>query len=225
MLFMKRTLPLAICFCVGTLIIIQYYVPHQLSLKFLDGMNAWVLIIAFFAWFLGFFSIMRMHLHKVRRKQAGWGFSVILFLGFLIGITTGVISQGKQLTEAGVITSFGWMYNNLYNPLQATMFCILGFYVVSAAYRAFRIRSKEAAVLLFSAAIFILFRVPLGQFIWESTIGGLFPWELQVMVEWIMNVPAKAAARGILIGVSLGMIATSLKILVGIERAYLGGGE
>ncbi|MFC1679679.1 hypothetical protein ACFL2T_05665 [Elusimicrobiota bacterium] len=223
MLFVKRTLPLVVCFTVGMLIIIQYYVPHGASLKFLDGMNAWLMVIAFFAWFLGFSSVMSMHLHKLRRLQPGWGFSILVFLGFLIGVGTGFISHGKQLTEEGVITSFGWMYNNLLNPLQATMFCILGFYVVSASYRAFRVKSAEAGVLLVAAAIFIAFRVPLGQYMWEKSVGGMFPWQLHQMVEWIMNTPAKAAARGILIGVSLGMIATSLKILLGIERAWLGG--
>jgi len=225
MIFVKRQLPLMVCFFVGLSLIIQYFVPHQRSGEYLDGLNNWVLVIAFFAWFLGFWSVMRMHIHKVRRQQPGWGYSLLVFLGFGIGITTGVLSRGTQLTEAGAMTSFGWMYSFLLNPLQATMFCLLGFYVVSASYRAFRIRSKEAAVLLVTAAFFIAARVPLGQHLWELSVGPLFPWELQNIVEWVMETLSKPAARGILIGVSLGMIATSLKILVGIERAYLGGGD
>ena len=59
-------------------------------------------------------------------------------------------------------------------------------------------------------------RVPLGEYL-VSWIGGVS--------DWIMTVPNTAAQRGILIGVSLGGIATSIKIICGIERAYLGEGK
>ncbi|MFC1522116.1 hypothetical protein ACFL6Y_06880 [Elusimicrobiota bacterium] len=224
-MFLKRTLPLMVCFTVGILVSLQYYVPHKLSSDFLVGITSWMLIIGSFAFLLGLISLMHMHIAKVRRRTAGWGFSICIFVGIIIGVTCGIIGGGKQLTEAGVMTSFGWMYNHMLNPLQSTMFCLLGFYVVSAAYRSFKIKSKEAAVLLLTAGLFIFARVPLGQYLWESSIGNLLPWKLHEIVEWIMNTPSKAAARGIFIGVSLGMIATAVKILAGIERSYMGGKE
>jgi hypothetical protein len=33
-----------------------------------------------------------------------------------------------------------------------------------------------------------------------------------------------AAQRGVMMGIGLGMIATSLRIIFGIERTYMGGG-
>ena len=62
----------------------------------------------------------------------------------------------------------------------------------------------------------MLGRVPIG-----ALISDFIPWTSQ----WLMAVPNLAAKRGILLGVSLGAIATSLRIIFGIERSYLGGGD
>jgi len=40
--------------------------------------------------------------------------------------------------------------------------------------------------------------------------------------RWIAQVPAMAGARGILIGVALGTIATGLRVLIGADRPYGG---
>jgi hypothetical protein len=58
--------------------------------------------------------------------------------------------------------------------------------------------------------------VPLGQF--------LVPWSWDV-AQWLLNVINSASRRAILIGVSMGAVALSLKIILGYERSYLGGGK
>ncbi len=45
---------------------------------------------------------------------------------------------------------------------------------------------------------------------------------LPILQEWIFNVPTAAGARAIMIGIGLGVIATSFRIITGIERSYLG---
>jgi len=100
--------------------------------------------------------------------------------------------------------------------ISGSMFAILAFFIASAAYRSFRARSPEAAVLLVSALIVMMGRVPLGEYLIPLS-GDL--------TQWIMNVINASVRRAILIGVSLGAVALSLKIIFGIERSYLGGGK
>ena len=134
----------------------------------------------------------------------------------LVTIVVGFFWGQGQTKIDGAQTAFGWIYDYTMVPLQATMFSILAFFIASAAYRAFRARSREAAVLLVAAVIVMMGRVPLGQF--------LVPWSWDV-AQWLLNVINSAVRRAILIGVSMGIVALSVKIILGYERSYLGGGK
>jgi len=108
------------------------------------------------------------------------------------------------------------LYEGILVPCGSTMFAMLAFYMCSAAYRAFRMRNLHAGVLLVSAFLVMLGQIPIAT----AFIPGLH--ELR---QWILDVPNLASKRGIMIGVGLGASATSFKIILGIERAWLGGGE
>jgi hypothetical protein len=211
MVFWKRTLPVAITFMLGITFMLQYYVPHPASEALLREVSVWNQIIAGFAVILGVASLLQSHAQKIRRKAPGWGYSVVMYASMCSMLGFGIWSEGK-----GEGTAFGWLYTYTLVPLQATMFSLLAFFVASAAYRAFRARSPQATVLLLAAVLVMWGRVPLGEY--------LLPGIGQVS-DWIMNIPNTAAQRGILIGISLGAIATSIKIICGIERAHLGGGQ
>lgn len=211
MTFWKRTAPVALSFLLGLTFIVQYYIPHPTSEAVLSEASVWNQIIYGFAIILGVGSLVQVHYVKVKRREAGWGYSGVMFLSMLIMLGAGLLSGGKA--EG---TPFGWLYTYVFVALQSTMFSLLAFFIASAAYRAFRARTPEATVLLLTAIVVMAGRVPLG----EHLLASLGP-----ISDWIMNVPNTAAQRAILIGVSLGGIATSIKIIFGIERAYLGGGE
>jgi len=210
-IFWKRSLPVLLTFILGVTFALQYYVPHPASEALLSEVSVWNQIIAGFAAILGVTSLLQVHYVKIRRREPGWGYSTILYLSMLITLVVGLWSGGESENSA-----FGWLYSYVLVALSSTMFSILAFFIASAAYRTFRARSTEATVLLIAAALVMIGRVPLGEYL----ISG----SGQVS-DWIMTVPNTAAQRGILIGISLGGIATSIKIIFGIERAYLGGGR
>jgi hypothetical protein len=99
-------------------------------------------------------------------------------------------------------------------PMGATMFSLLAFFVASAAFRAFRASNWRATLLLVSAFVVMLGRVPIGDMIWSK---------IPVISEWIMQVPNQAGQRAVMIGAAMGVVATSLRMIFGIERSYLGG--
>jgi len=131
------------------------------------------------------------------------------------GALTVKLGQGIE-----VGTVFDWLFTYLMFPMSGTMFALLAFFVASAAYRAFRARTVEATLLLVSAFIVMLGQVPLGSF-WVPAW-----WPFFLTPDWlkdkIMEIGNTAGQRAILIGASLGVVSTSLRILLGIERSYLG---
>lgn len=215
MIFLKRQLPLAITFVMGVGFTLQYYIPHPVSEDAITNVSKWMQIISGFALFLGLASLFHVHAVKIKRQVPGWGYSLALYVAMIGTIVAGFWSSGETRTDGGQ-TAFGWLYDYTMVPLQGTMFSILAFFIASAAYRAFRARSREASVLLVSAVVVMMGRVPLGQF--------LVPWTWDV-TQWLLNVLNSAVRRAILIGVSMGAVALSLKIILGIERSYLGGGK
>jgi hypothetical protein len=89
---------------------------------------------------------------------------------------------------------------------------LLAFYLASAAFRTFRLRSFEAGLLFVAAFIVMLGRIPVGPMI-ASWLPGFAD-------EWIMDVFTASAMRAIRIGAGLGMATLSLKIIFGLERTY-----
>jgi hypothetical protein len=171
---------------------------------------SWSKAIAPFGVVLGIMSLFMVHGTKISRKIPGWQYSVLTLAALIFTAVTGFIWG----TNEG--SPYMWLFKNVQMPMSATMFSLLAFYIASAAYKAFRARSAEATVLLVAAIIVMLGQVPLGQMISK--------W-IPETATWILNVPNLAAKRGIMTGVGLGMTAVSLKIILGIERTYLGGGD
>jgi hypothetical protein len=210
-LFLRRTLPLLLTFLFGVAFAAQYYIPHPVSEGALTEISVWLRIILGFAMILGIASLCQVHYAKIRTRVAGWGYSLVVYLSMLITVAVGFWAGGQ---ETG--TGLGWVYTYTLLALQGTMFSLLGFFVASAAFRAFRARSKEATVLLVAAILMMFGRVPLGEYL----VPAAGP-----VAGWLLNVLSLAARRGIIIGISLAGIATSIKIIFGIERSYLGGRE
>lgn len=209
---MRTQFPLAITFVTGFLIIVGFFIPHEPIGGIQTSFLQWYGIIAGFTMVVGLFSLARGHTRKIIKLAPGFGYSITLMIAMLSTLIAGfysIIRYGDPF-KPGV--PFVWYYWHIFVPLSATMFSLLAFFIASAAYRAFRARTFAATLLLIAGALVMIGRVPVGDILWSK-----FP----VIAEWIMEIPQMSAKRGILIGVALGMVVTSLRILLGIERTYL----
>jgi hypothetical protein len=209
---MKRTIPLIIVITLGFTFVGYAFSQHPFFQQHIfDWYMSWVRAMSPFAMILAIMSLTLAHSTRIQRRIPNWQYSVVTLVGMVFTGASGFI-WGRH---SG--TPYMWMFENVQMPMAATMFALLAFYIASAAYKAFRARSAEATVLLITAIVVMLGQVPVGvQMFGEGIID---------ITQWILDVPNLAAKRGIALGVGLGSVAVSLRILLGIERTYLGGGE
>jgi hypothetical protein len=216
---MRRQLPFVLVFLSGFFVIFQYFVPHQSSEFVYEFLLDWLTIIGGFAMALGIWSLVRVSWDKISRKRDNWRYSVVTLIGLVVmmffGFTNwedGSLGFYFMTSEGLDNTMFVRFFNFILIPIQSTMFSLLAFFIASAAYRAFRARSVIASLLLIAALIVMM------------RFNPIFGAWIETVANWLMNVPNLAAQRAIVIGIGLGMVATALKIILGIERGYMGQG-
>lgn len=205
---MRREVPIAVTFVAGILFLLDYFVriPY-LSEHVVGHFLDWAIVVAAFALILGAANLLRIHIQKIIKRKKEWYNSLILLVSMLVMAIIPIIwTQQNAVYE--------YLFNHIFVHLNGTMFALLAFYIASAAYRAFRIRTKEATVLLLAAVVVMLGRAPVGAMIWNQ-----FP----SYANWLQTVFTAAGMRGIMIGASLGAMVTGLRIIFGIDRSYFGG--
>jgi hypothetical protein len=212
---MRREVPLILTAIVGITMIIAHFIPPFNILK--DLFEDWFFIIAAFAIYLGILNLIRVNADKLYKKQPGWFFGMVVILSFLLMTIIGLFfSGGETFQDPG--TPFYYLYMHLYYPLSSTMFALLAFFVASASYRAFRARNIEASMLLGAAFILMIGRVPIGYW-FSNWLGDA----LGKSADWIMDFPQTAGQRAIMIGIALGVVSSALRVILGLERTYMGG--
>jgi len=223
---MKREIPILITLLAGLVFVIAYFVPHYPFDQLETWYNEWFSIVAAFAIWLGALNLIKLSVIRIQRKQHDWPLSWIVIISFVLIVIVGLVDGFQRIGQnpPGSFrdpgTHFDWLYVYVYTPLTATMFAILAFFVASASYRAFRARNFQATLLLVAGVLVMAGRVPLGDY-----LTRWLPEHHQASdaANWIMDFPVTAGQRAIKIGVALGIVSTSLRIILGIERSHLEG--
>jgi hypothetical protein len=208
MAVLKRMLPVAVAITSGLFVLTSLFVENDL----LDDLGTYfvetAVIIAAFALFLGLFNVVRVHARKIRYRERGSLYSLVLLAGMLIVLAIGLppLADRPHGASQPIVQ---WLFENVQAPIQASLSALLVFFTVTAAYRLLRVRNVESALMLVAALLVLA-----GQ----ATVG-LVP-ILPEVKDWILAVPALAGVRGILLGAALGTLLTGIRLMLGVERPY-----
>jgi hypothetical protein len=166
---------------------------------------------------MGLLSLAYVNGRKVRRKEGDWYTSVFFFLAVVIGVAAGLWKYYPAGTTERDFSDLVIM--RVITAVGSTIFSLLAFYLASAAYRAFRVRTAEAALMMASALIVMLGQTPFGMYL-TGWLGEQlsFLW-LPNMAGWLLREPISAVFRGLIFGIMLGAIATALRYWLSLERS------
>jgi hypothetical protein len=205
---MRAPIATAIAIAVGLIVLLGYFVPIQILQDIRTTLLDWGVTLAGVAALVGIINLIITHWRRVTAPRNRDLYSAVLILSFLLTIAAGVVLGPSNVTFQHVVTS-------IQVPLEASL---MGVLAISLAYASLRLFQKRrglvAIIFVISALLFLL-----------VTSGFLAPGSnnpiLANVLTAINQLPV-AGARGILLGISLGGLATGLRILMGVDRPFSG---
>jgi hypothetical protein len=208
----------------GLVVLFGYLLPIEglsdLSGYFID----WAVILAGAALFLGIVNVMGVHGGRIRRRQAGWPYSLVLVLA-AAGAAVPPLMQVLGFFGAGASGPEVWfeatriMFAHVIVPVGAALGGLVAFTLALSGFRLLRERrSLWAVIFLIVAVITLLGTTPLAGP--PGDLAGDIGMALAEARSWVMGTLAMPGMRGLLLGVALGTVVTALRVLATIERPH-----
>ncbi len=203
---MRRFFAPAIAAAAGLIVLLGYFVPSLFLLRAM--LVQWAALLAGAAIFVGLLNLLSVHVDKIRKKEKGSIYSLLLVVSLLVTLALGLpLGPNHTLMRA--------LFDAVILPVETSLMAILSVTLIYASIRLLRRRSDLMAILFITTALLVMLgTAPLPFFdlpILRSLIRPL-----------IVNIPAVAGARGILLGVALGALLAGLRVLLGTDRPYGG---
>lgn len=201
-----RYITVAIAIASGLIVLLGYFYPLDALIQFRVMLTNWAIIVAAMAVLVGVANLVLVHMDKIRGREKNSIYGVLLIVSLLftfgVGLVFGPNSQIVRVAMDAIIV-----------PVEASLMAILAVTLVYASIRLLRRRADVMTVIFLVVAILFLVAVmptPIGP------IPGDF------LLLQFLHMFSDGGARGLLIGIALGALLTSLRVLFGIDRPYGG---
>jgi len=220
----RKTFVAVVTLLAGLIYSVEFFVPPKAGTdkNFLTDFTVQVgdatQVIYALALGLGVYNLLRFHGKNLIRRRPGWQNNLGFYAAFLALLLAGFwqyLSPSKMSKN-----TYDMLFTSGVAALGATMFSTIGFYIISAAYRAFRIRSAEATLMLAAAFVVMLGQVPVGAYLTQGLPAAGFwsSFRLENISYWILQGPNMAAQRAMAFGIEIGALAMALRTWLSLER-------
>lgn len=230
----RRWVIAGVTFLMGLYFPVEFFIPkHNFLTPWRDSVADLAQVLTAFTFGLGVINLLIIHGRHLLRRTANFPFSMAFFLGFLSMAVVGFFEHYAPefwATKAGTGQLPFWkaanklLFEGMLMSLSSTVFSLLAFFIVSAAYRAFRIRTVEAGLLMAAAVLIMLANVPVGPALTSWLPEGNFL-RVENLAIWLTVYINAPAMRAILFGLWVGALGIALRIWLSLERTFTVGGQ
>ena len=207
---MKVPISTAIAMAFGLIVLMGYFIDIPILITLRDIFVRWAVLLMTVAVIIGIVNLVNVHWNKFTKDPGENPYSIILLVAF--GLTLIVAGFFGPTSDWSL-----WIFNHIQMPVEQSLMAILVVVLIYSAARMFKDRFNLISMVFITTVLMMLIlAVP-----WFGVaIPGLQgPGGIR---SFIAEIPAVAGARGILIGIGLGTIATGLRVLIGAVRPYGG---
>ncbi|HEX7395747.1 MAG TPA: hypothetical protein VF313_12545 [Anaerolineaceae bacterium] len=190
----------------GLLILLAYFFhPLFPELKLpLHYLLEWAIILAAVASLIGIINLLSVHWNKIRKRKAGFGYSLVVLMGFLATLMIGIVFRSSYVQ---------WI-TQVQFAAEMTLMALLSITLAFAGFGLFQ-RKFNLLTITFVISALVYLVINIGYLTAGNSI------DINNIALAINRIPV-AGARGILIGVALGSLTMGLRILLGADRPYGG---
>jgi hypothetical protein len=170
-----------------------------------NELQIWNMNIATFTLFVGVVTILSRYVEGVRERSENWPFMlygiVLIVVWIIFGTITGIYADIYQVAFLSTKIT-----------LHIAILGQLIFFMTSAAYRLFRIRTPRTALYALFTVTIVLCNSPL--------LLGPFP-IVDKISYWLLNNPSMAGSRALMLTGGIGGAVLGIRILLGLEKGAL----
>lgn len=204
---MRAPFSAVIAISLGIIVLLGYFVPIGPLIGLRIVLLDWAVILAGVALLVGVVNLFYVHWKKTSDGNVDSLYSAVTVFSLLVTI---VLVGWFGPTHAFSL----WIFDYIQVPVESSLMAVLAITLAYASARLLRRRIDLLSVVFLATTLVILLAT--------APIFGIELPGLGDLRDWIAQVPATAGARGILLGVALGIIATGLRVLMGADRPYGG---
>lgn len=204
----KRLLALLVSLAAGLVVLFSIIQPNPIG----DGLLAIAQIMTAVGMLLGLLNVIAVHLRTLGRRAPGWAQSITLIVAaiavFALELLPAILG-GTTGTQLRAFSAEVFQY--VYQPLVASVLALLTFFALRASWRALHARPGQTLVIVLVAVIFLAASGP-----WAGILPGL-----PESMAWIRTYPVAGVTRGLVLGVGLGALIATVRLLLGFDQPYL----